>query len=63
MEHTGNQAGPSSAKPETQKGLNDTVRPGEEIVKGAHNEDQLDQLHEGEKDQSEGKQNAGNGND
>jgi hypothetical protein len=63
MEHTGNQAGPSSAKPETQPGLNDTVQLGEEIVKGARNDDQLEQLREGEKDQAEQKQNSGNGTD
>ncbi|SDE97108.1 hypothetical protein SAMN05216464_111128 [Mucilaginibacter pineti] len=46
MEEKGNQAGPSSANPETQQGLKETQLPGETIVKGARNEDQLDQMRE-----------------
>jgi hypothetical protein len=53
MERKGNQAGPSSAKPETQQGLQETKQLGEEIVKGAHNDDQLDQLQKGEKNKTE----------
>jgi hypothetical protein len=60
MEHKGNQAGPSSAKPETQQGLNDTKQLGGEIVKGARNDDQLDRLNENKKDQDEEKQSTDN---
>jgi hypothetical protein len=39
-----NQAGPSSAAPETQPGLQETIQSGEKIVEGARNEDQLQQF-------------------
>jgi len=39
-----NQAGPSSAVPETQKGLQETIQQPEEILKGARQEDQLQQF-------------------
>jgi hypothetical protein len=63
MERKGNQAGPSSAKPETQQGLHEKKQIGEEIVKGAHNDDQLTQLKEGEKDKEEQNQIIDNGSD
>jgi hypothetical protein len=46
MEGKGNQAGPSSAKQETQQGLQETLQPGEEIVKGTQNENQMDRMQE-----------------
>jgi hypothetical protein len=46
MKHTGNQAGPSSAKPETQQGLKETQQSGEDIVKGSKNDDQLSELRQ-----------------
>jgi hypothetical protein len=39
-----NQAGPSSAPPETQPGLQETIQPGEKIIDGAGNDDQLKKL-------------------
>jgi hypothetical protein len=39
-----NAAGSSSAKPETQQGLQETIQTGEKIIQGARNEDQLDRL-------------------
>jgi hypothetical protein len=46
MEENGNQAGPSSAAPEKQQGLKKTQQPGEAIVKGARNDDQLKRIRE-----------------
>jgi hypothetical protein len=43
------QAGPSSARPEEQQGLKETQQSGGGIVKGAHDEDQLEQIKENAK--------------
>jgi hypothetical protein len=45
QEHTGNQAGPSSAAPETQAGLQEHLQSGEQIIAGARNDDQLQALN------------------
>jgi hypothetical protein len=41
-----NQAGPSSAAPETQPGLQETVQGGDNIIAGARNDDQLQRLND-----------------
>jgi hypothetical protein len=43
---SGNQAGPSSAPPETQEGLQETIQSGDKIVAGARNDDQLQRLND-----------------
>jgi hypothetical protein len=45
-----NQAGPSSAPPETQPGLQETIQSGEKILEGARNDDQLQRLSDAAKD-------------
>ena len=47
---SGNQAGPSSAPPETQPGLQETIQSGEKIVEGARNDDQLQRLKDAAQD-------------
>jgi hypothetical protein len=47
MQPEENQAGPSSAPPETQAGLQETIQSPEKIIEGARNEDQLDRLKPG----------------
>jgi len=44
MQPEENQAGPSSAVPETQAGLQETIQSGEKIIAGARNDDQLEKL-------------------
>jgi hypothetical protein len=44
QQRSGNQAGPSSAAPETQPGLQETIQSGENVVEGARNDDQLQRL-------------------
>ncbi|GAA4904727.1 hypothetical protein [Mucilaginibacter defluvii] len=46
MNQQGNQAGPSSAGPEKQKGLKETHQTEEEIINGANNDEQLEKLKE-----------------
>lgn len=47
---SGNQAGPSSAPPETQAGLQETIQSGDKIVAGARNDDQLQRLNDAAKE-------------
>jgi hypothetical protein len=53
MSGQNNQAGPSSVPPETQPGLQETIQPGEKIIEGARNEDQLDKLKPGTEEGNE----------
>jgi len=48
-----NQAGTSSAVPETQQGLQETILQPKEILKGARQEDQLQQLKDNAKPNEE----------
>lgn len=52
-ENKQNQAGPSSAPPETQDGLKQTNKSSEEIIGGARQEDQLDQFKANSEDTGE----------
>jgi uncharacterized Zn finger protein (UPF0148 family) len=45
-----NQAGPSSAAPETQQGLQEHLQSGEKIIEGARTDDQLQRLKEAAQD-------------
>jgi len=46
----GNQAGPSSAVPETRQGLQEHLQSGEMIIEGARADDQLQRLKEAAQD-------------
>jgi hypothetical protein len=50
---SGNQAGPSSAPPETQEGLQETIQSGDKILAGARNDDQLQRLNEAAKNENQ----------